>query len=375
MKPVRILIVEDDPRVAEFCSECLEHLDYHVAGIVDSGEDALGEVREKGADGVLMDIHLKGKMDGVEAAERVFAHYDIPVVFMTADDTPELLERAKRVGSLGYLVKPFEKRELHVALEMALYRVAAERERREMEARLRQSQKLEALGTLAGGIAHNMNNILSLIAGYTELASLDAAKGSRQRVHLGKVIEAVTRAKKTVEQVVLFSRQEGSQRAPIEMTPIVIDAATQLRECSPTNIEIRQILKARSDRIQGNAAQVRQVVENLCTNAAMAMAPGGGVMTITLSEESPGPDEAAGYLALEAGPHLKLSVSDTGAGMNRETLARAFDPFFTTRETGEGVGLGLSVALGIVRAHGGDIRAHSESGRGSTFEVFLPRLP
>jgi PAS domain S-box-containing protein len=250
----------------------------------------------------------------------------------------------------------------------------AAEETKKLERQLRQVQKMESIGTLAGGIAHDFNNILGIIVGYAELASFDAAEGSKQRDNLGRITRAVRRGKDLASQILTFSRQEDQERKPIDVVPIIEEAATLLRASIPTSIEIGYSLQVASGVISGDPTQIHQVLLNLCTNARQAMAERGGVLKIELAEKRLEPADLLNYPELNPGTYLKFTLSDTGCGMDKETLERIFEPYFTTKDTGDGTGLGLSVTLGIVRSHGGTIRAYSEPGKGTTFHVLLPRI-
>ena len=247
-------------------------------------------------------------------------------------------------------------------------------EKKRMEAQLRQSQKMEAIGTLAGGIAHDFNNILAAIMGYTELALIDLPKGHRSGNRLQQVLKSGERAKSLVQQILNFSRQTDQQIRPLELRSIVKEALKLLRPSLPSTIEIRQYLETNTAIVLADLTQIHQVVMNLCMNAAHAMRHGAGVLEIRLERVELDEDSAKQYAELSPGRYQRLSVSDTGQGMDRETLDRIFEPFFTTKEAGEGTGMGLAVVHGIVKSHEGTITAYSEPGKGSTFRVYLPEI-
>ena len=173
MASAKIMIVEDNTTVAEDCCDCLVSLGYNVVSLVASGEEAIAKAEVERPDAVIMDVHLRDEMDGIEAAEQIYSRFKIPVVFLSAYSDRELLDRAKRVGSFGYMIKPFQERELVAMLEMALCKVKADRERRQMEDRLRRAHKVEAVGTLASGIAHQFNNALCVVAGNIDLLEIN----------------------------------------------------------------------------------------------------------------------------------------------------------------------------------------------------------
>ncbi|MEN6615579.1 MAG: ATP-binding protein [Syntrophorhabdus sp.] len=241
-----------------------------------------------------------------------------------------------------------------------------------LEREVRQSQKLEALGTLAGGIAHDFNNVLAAIMGFTEMVLEDLSADSLEHRRLELVLKGAQRGRDLVKQILAFSRQGEQEREPLVLAQIVEEILKMLKPALPSTIEI--IAKHPPDeyRVLAHSVQMHQVIMNLCTNAAHAMEQKGGILEISISsiivdDESPAP-----VPEMIPGEYVVLKVSDTGCGMEPQTLDRIFDPFFTTKK--EGTGLGLSVSHGIVKSHGGYIAIESEPGAGSTFQVYLPRI-
>ena len=245
-----------------------------------------------------------------------------------------------------------------------------------LERELRQSQKMESIGTLAGGIAHDFNNILTSIIGYTEMAQTRVQEGSLVKRNLDQVLRSGFRARDLVKQILTISRQTEQERKPVQICPVVKEALKLLRSSLPTTVEIRQEIAVRPGEgvVLADPTQIHQVLMNLCTNAAHAMRPQGGILSVNLSEVEFDASLVCRYPGLRPGPYVKLIVSDTGCGMDAAVMERIFDPYFTTKGPGEGTGLGLSVVQGIVKSHGGAITVHSTPGEGTVFEVFLPRL-
>jgi len=247
-------------------------------------------------------------------------------------------------------------------------------DRKLLKARLDQAQKLEAIGALAGGIAHDFNNILQPIILYTEMELLEIPTSSPMRDSLERVLKASLRAKELVGQILAVSRSDQEQqRMPTDISPIIKEALKLLRSSIPTSIEIRQ--KIRKGIALADPTQIHQVLMNLCTNAAHAMGE-KGVLEVGLSHVNLSESDLAdqSIVDLKHGSYLKLCVSDTGSGMDAKTMARIFDPYFTTKEVGKGSGLGLAVVYGIVKRHEGAITVRSESGKGTTFSVYIPRI-
>ncbi|MFP5214198.1 MAG: response regulator, partial [Acidobacteriota bacterium] len=245
-------------------------------------------------------------------------------------------------------------------------------EQRTMEAQLRQAQKMEAIGTLSGGIAHDFNNILGIMLGYTEMAFMDLSENAPSREHLRQVLASISRARELVKQILTFSRQSEQEKRAISIGPIVKEALKLLRASLPSTIELRQEITGEGN-ILADPTQIHQVMMNLCTNAGHAMRERGGRLEVSLVAVSQDSDEPS-PLGLQPGPYIRLSVKDTGHGIDPAIRHRIFDPFFTTKKLGEGTGLGLSVVHGIVKSHGGAIDVESTPGEGTIFHLFFPTI-
>ncbi len=244
-----------------------------------------------------------------------------------------------------------------------------------LESRLQQAQKMEAIGTMAGGIAHDFNNILTPILGFTELIlkadpPREAITGYIQTIH-----EAAGRAKKLVQQILTFSRQLPTEKRPLQPQPIIKETLRLLRSSLPKTIEIRTDIAADCGQVTCDPTQLQQILMNLCANAYHAMRETGGVLAIGLRSVDIGKqDSIIPGQEMETGSYVRLEVSDTGCGMSPEIREKIFEPYFTTKDKGEGTGLGLAVLHGIVRSHDGHVNVYSEPGKGSTFHVYLPRI-
>lgn len=244
-------------------------------------------------------------------------------------------------------------------------------EKMQMEAQLRQSQKMEAIGTLAGGIAHDFNNILMAIIGFTEMAQKNLDREHKNHRYLQNVLEASHRAKELVKQILTFSRQQGREKQPLQVDLVVKEALKFLKASLPSTIEIRQDIGSQLKAVMADPAQIHQVVMNLGTNAAHAMRQTGGILEISLQQVEIAPSQEA-TRDLTPGQYLQLTVSDTGHGMEGAVLERIFEPFFTTKETDKGTGMGMAVVHGIVKDLKGDVFVRSEKDKGTTVSVFVP---
>jgi signal transduction histidine kinase/CheY-like chemotaxis protein len=259
------------------------------------------------------------------------------------------------------------------AIQDITARHESEEARRELETQLFQAQKMETLGTLAGGIAHDFNNLLTGIIGYHELAADSVPEDHPARVCLNEARNASLRARELVEQILTFGRHSAStEHGPLDLPLVVEEARRFLRATLPANITIEVHGSAHCPSVLGDATQLHQVILNLGSNASHAMRHHGGVLRITLEAAEVTPDLALTLGGPPASSYVRLSVSDTGHGMDESTRRRIFDPFFTTKKTREGTGLGLAVVHGIVRSHRGAIDVESSPGSGSTFHIYIP---
>ncbi|WP_306549337.1 PAS domain S-box protein [Desulfobulbus sp.] len=250
-------------------------------------------------------------------------------------------------------------------------RKRVEEEHKRLQDQLQQAQKMEAIGTLAGGIAHDFNNILGAVLGYAEMARDDCPQGSHVARHLDKVLEAGNRAKSLVKQILAFSRQNASERSAHNPARTVNEVVNLLRPILPSTIAIStQITATRS--VRADPVQMHQVLMNLCTNAFQAMEQTGGALAITLAERTLTTADIGPRANLLPGDFAVLSVADTGPGIPPDIQERIFEPYFTTKDVGQGTGMGLSIVHGIVGDHGGFVTCASEPGSGATFQVFLP---
>ncbi len=241
------------------------------------------------------------------------------------------------------------------------------------EAALQQTQRLEAVGTLAGGIAHDFNNILGAILGFGEMALRGTRAGSRTRRDIEFILTAGERGRALVERILAFSRSGLTERVPVHVEGVVQEVLNLLSAGLPAGVQVRTALQAGGAAIRGDATQLHQVLMNLATNALQAM-PDGGTLCVGLAAQRLAQPRVATTGTLAPGDYLVLSIADTGAGIGPENIARIFDPFFTTKEVGSGTGLGLSLVHGIVSEFGGALDVRTALGEGSTFTVFLPRI-
>jgi PAS domain S-box-containing protein len=277
----------------------------------------------------------------------------------------------------------------------------AEEERAELQGRLFQAQKMEAIGTLAGGIAHDFNNILAIVLGHAEILALDLPEDSEELEAVQEIVTAGRRAKSLIQQILTFSRRSDQVIEPLIVDRVLAECIKMLRSTLPTQIEIRYRADASDAMVMGDPTQLHQVVMNLCVNSSHAIGERPGTIDIRLdaveidggraeglreeigdnrivrieSAEEPGPGRHRMWIGLlEKGSHVRISVHDSGGGMERRTLERAFDPFFTTKDVGRGTGLGLAAVHGIVESHKGAIMVDTAPGQGTEIQIFLPTI-
>ena len=250
----------------------------------------------------------------------------------------------------------------------------AEKEKARLEAQLQQAQKMESIGTLAGGIAHDFNNILSPIMIHTQMVMADLPSDSSLQSNLKEIFQAGDRARDLVRQILTFSRQKQQEPIAFKIGAVVKEVLKLMRASLPATIEIRQNIEAKSDTVLADPTQVNQILMNICTNAAHALREEGGLLEVSLVDEHLDSEAANQFTDLAPGSYLRLTVSDTGHGIDPEIMDRIFEPYYTTKGVGEGTGMGLAVVHGIVKGYGGEITVESELGQGTTFHVLFPKI-
>jgi two-component system, cell cycle sensor histidine kinase and response regulator CckA len=246
-------------------------------------------------------------------------------------------------------------------------------ERRRLETQLHQAQKMDAVGRLAGGVAHDFNNMLAVILSYSHLLAMGLPEGDPTRIDLDEIRKAGERAASLTRQLLAFSRKQVLEPRPVDLNEVITQMDKMLRRLIGEDIELSTVPDENAAAVSVDPGQMEQVLMNLAVNARDAM-PQGGKLTIETARVHIDETLAKQHFGLKPGPHVMLAVSDTGTGMDRATQARIFEPFFTTKEKGKGTGLGLSTVFGIVKQSGGGIWCYSELGKGTTFKIYLPRI-
>ena len=327
--------------------------------------------------GVVREYDLKGHayaQFGRDLVKRHSLHQFLkPALILPADITEkELLDASAKNPNPDGVVFTEEGRYRAVLLNQAVLQLF-EQQHLETEVRLAQAQKMEAIGTLAGGIAHDLNNILTPILGYAELMSLMLRQGEPiNQEMIDQITVSATRAREIVKQILAFSRHQKSERCPVSLSRSIKETIRMISSSLPATIDIEIRLNVENDTVLMNPDEMHRVIMNLCTNAYHAMRERGGQMQITLDHHQGPLLGWSTYSELLLGDYLRLSVADTGGGIEPDLLPRIFEPFFTTKKQGEGTGLGLPIVHGIVSRSKGLISVESRVGKGSTFHLYFP---
>ena len=321
----------------------------------------------------LVDYRLGGR-SGLELVRQELGNSaKTPIILLTGQGDHQVDVEAMNAGAADFLVKDrIDASSLERAIRYAVEHARAEDERARLEQQLLHSQKLEAVGQLAGGVAHDFNNLLTAILSYTQLGMSSAPPGSRLGGQLKEILKAAQRAADLTQQLLAFSRRQVMEPQPLNLNDIVLDTHKMLRRLIGTDIELVTLPGPDLGLVTVDPAQMEQVIINLSVNARDAM-PDGGKLIIEAANTALAPEDLAERPELAPGEYVSLSVSDTGVGMDPEVMTRIFEPFFTTKAQGKGTGLGLSTCYGILKQNGGDLTVESTVGKGSKFTLYLPR--
>ena len=373
MSVVRVLIVEDSAADAELMLRALRAGGFEPACERVETADAMREALARQPwDIVLGDYNLPGF--DVPAALAVLQQHgqDIPFIVVTGSVGEDAAVAAMKAGATDYIMKDRLQR-LAPAVLRAVADAAVRRERQRLEQQLQQSQKLEAVGRLAGGLAHDFNNVLTAILGSVELLLLDTPPDAPTREELDIIRDAAARAQELIRQLLAFSARQVLQPRVLDLNRLVGDVNKMLRRLIGEDVELVSAPAPDLGAVRADAGQIEQALVNLAINGRDAMPEGGRLTIETANAEIP---EGAGrpHGEVPPGRYVTLRVTDTGHGMDAETQAHIFEPFFTTKPHGKGTGLGLATVYGIARQSGGHVTVDSAPGEGTTFRIYLPRV-
>jgi signal transduction histidine kinase len=369
MTASRILVVEDERIIALHLRQQLTKLGYDVPNAVSTGDHALRRIEEVRPDLILMDINLKGRIDGIDTAAAIPPAYQIPVIYLTAYSADATLARAAATNPYGYLLKPFSERELHAMIQVALARCQSERASRTGEEHRQQARKMEALGQLASGMADEVNDLLTVLYGQLEVLGNHAIDEPALAEPIRDTFSEAIEKERLIKRLLEFSGRRRLTPATVSVNDLVSGVTNRLRHILGDAIKVHSVLPADLWPARIDAEQLSRALANLATNAREAM-PDGGRLTIEAQNTIIDQDDAGGRTG--AGRYVLLSVTDAGTGMAEYVVERAFEPFFTTRP--DHGGLGLSLVFGFVHQSGGHISIDSKPGSGTTVRIYLPAV-
>jgi two-component system cell cycle sensor histidine kinase/response regulator CckA len=372
MQKLEVLIVEDNPDDAELVLRALRQagFDPHWSR-VETEPDFMAALKKTPQ--IILSDYSMPSFSGLRALELSQASgLNIPLILISGTVGEDVAVEAMRRGSADYLLKDRLAR-LGSAVERVLNEQRLIAERKELEAQFVQAQKMEVIGQLSAGMAHDFNNILAVIIGYGDLMLQELRGESTLRNYTAEIRHAADRASALTRQLLVFSRKQASQAVVFDLNAMLQDLDKMLRRLIDENVELTMVLSQEAGRVKADAGYIGQVLMNLVVNARDAM-PNGGKLTITTSNATLGENVESATSGPLPGRYVVISVSDTGTGMTAEVQARLFEPFFTTKPKGKGTGLGLVTCQAIVRQCGGKIDIFSKPGQGATFRIYIPRV-
>ena len=372
-RPLHALIIEDSEEDCALLLRALRQDGYEVLHTrIDTADGLHKALRDHQWDLIISDFSMPG-FSGISALKIVRdKDPNVPFIFVSGTIGEDVAVDAMRNGAQDYVLKGNLHR-LLPAIHREIIEAETRREHRRSEQKIRQLEKFEAIGKLAGGIAHDSNNVIGAIMGWAEMGEEEAAKGSRAHKFFRLIREQSERASRLTQQLLAYARRQVLSPRNINLNDIVGEAMAMLQRVIGEHIEVKTRLAPDLHTTKADVAQVEQVLLNLCFNARDAMPAGGRLLIETRNIEL---DQA--YCrrngSLSPGRYVQLSVSDSGMGMDASIMEKIFEPFFTTKEKGKGTGLGLATAFGIVNQHLGHIDVSSEIGKGSIFRIYLPAI-
>jgi len=340
-----------------------------------SGIVGIESTKAESPEMVLLDLEIGG-IDPYEVCRTLKSEENtqhIPILLMTdTPSDPQGYVKGLEAGAAGLLRKPINKAELAVQVNMVLRIRALEKEKSELKKQLQQAQKMESIGTLAGGIAHEFNNILFPIIGYTEMSMYDVPENSKTRENLASVLKAADRAKDLIQQIQNFSTKGGQERKPLKIQYIIKETLKLLMASLPSTIGVRHEIDNTCGSVVADPSEIQQVLMNLCANAYQVMEEKGGELQVTLQEVDPVPGDLSSEIDLSPGCYLKLTVKDTGPGFEQTEVKHMSDPQYLAGDWNKGAGMGLNIVHEIIRSYKGMTCISSDPDQGTTIDVYLP---
>jgi signal transduction histidine kinase len=370
--PLRVLIIEDNERDAALIVRELVRGGYDLAYECVETEPAMAEALARQTWDLVLSDYALPSFSALAALRMVAASgLDLPLIVVSGSVGEEAAVEVMREGACDFLFKDKLTRMFPV-IERELREAARRAQHREIQARMRQMEKMDALGQMTGGIAHDFNNILAVIIGMTELAAASAAGNPKLAAMLAQIDESAERGAQLVQRLLTFARKQPLQAVVLDLNQSVERAVGMLERTLGEDIRLECKLAPDLWPATADPSQVEHAILNLAVNARDAM-QGGGHLLIETANVSLDEDYAAGNAGVTPGDYCCVVVTDSGTGMPREVAERAFEPFFTTKEVGRGTGLGLSMVYGFVKQSGGHVKIYSEVGHGTSIRIYLPR--
>ena len=371
--PLRILHLEDDPNDAALIQSTLEIAGIACATTRVQNHDEFVAALERGGTDIIFSDYALPSFDGMAALRIAWKQYpDIPFILVSGTFGEELAIESLKSGATDYVLKQRLSR-LLPAVRRAIQEVETRAEHKRLENQFIQAQKMEVIGNLAGGVAHDFNNMLGVIMGYSEIIMLKLPVEDPVREHVEQIQHAAERALGLTRQLLVFSRKQTVLPVVLDLNATLGSLNKMLRQLIDENIDLRIVAGRELGRINADSGYIGQVLMNLVINARDAM-PNGGKLIVETGNALLDENYAGTHAGVIPGNYVMLAVSDTGAGMTDEVKAHLFEAFFTTKPKGKGTGLGLATCQTIVQQSGGHIGVYSEVGRGTTFKIYFPRV-